>query len=549
MGKKGKRKAQQNHSGPCCSEGCGDHFLDKDVLTACQQIFELVSCDTPVLPAKQWEDHLKLRKLVEVIREKQTDLLMFEKSDHSRQDNITNFIEWFKKNGGEADQVEIDDFGKQGLGLKAVTDIKSGELFATIPRKLLMSAETARNSELGPLIAKDNILRVMQNACLVLHVYSEKLKGNSFWKPYLDILPTSYSTVLYFSIEEMQELKGSPAFGEALKLYRNIARQYAYLYQRVHQVCPETANLPLRNNFTFDNHRWAVSTVITRQNKIPSTTGEPTLALIPMWDMCNHCNGTITTGYEKADESCKSLSMKDFSVGEQVCIFYGERSNADLLVHNGFVYEDNSHDRVGIQLGVSKSDPLYRMKETLLTAMGMTASSHSYAVLCGSEPFSPELVAFLRVFAMNEDELKEWLEKGNKASCELKNLSQILSPVCTQETESKCWQFLETRLSLLLGQYKTSEQEECELLASEEISYHKKLCIQLKRSERKVLQNALKFAAVLKNKNVQAQPSDMRAQKGNLNVDIKDTSPKNMNGSIGIDETSAAVDQLDIEGE
>ena len=53
-----------------------------------------------------------------------SDLLMFEKSDHSRQDNVTNFIEWFKKNGGEADQVEIDDFGKQGLGLKAVTDIK-----------------------------------------------------------------------------------------------------------------------------------------------------------------------------------------------------------------------------------------------------------------------------------------------------------------------------------------------------------------------------------------------------------------------------------------
>ena len=46
MGKKGKRKAQQNHSGPCCSEGCGDHFLDKDVLTACQRIFERKSMTT-----------------------------------------------------------------------------------------------------------------------------------------------------------------------------------------------------------------------------------------------------------------------------------------------------------------------------------------------------------------------------------------------------------------------------------------------------------------------------------------------------------------------
>ena len=74
-----------------------------------------------------------------------------------------------------------------------------------------------------------------------------------------------------------------------------------------------------------------------------------------------------------AEDSCKSLTVKDFMVGEQVCIFYGERSNADLLVHNGFVFEDNVHDRVGIQLGVSKSDPLYHMKDRLLTAMGMTA--------------------------------------------------------------------------------------------------------------------------------------------------------------------------------
>ena len=42
----------------------------------------------------------------------------------------------------------------------------------------------------APFIEKDNILRVMQNACLVLHVYSEKLKKNSFWKPYLGILYT-----------------------------------------------------------------------------------------------------------------------------------------------------------------------------------------------------------------------------------------------------------------------------------------------------------------------------------------------------------------------
>ena len=73
------------------------------------------------------------------------------------------------------------------------------------------------------------------------------------------------------------------------------------------------------------------------------------------------------------EDSCKSLSVKDFKAGDQVCIFYGERSNAELLVHNGFVFDDNIHDKVLIQLGVSRSDALYQMKDKLLTSLEMTA--------------------------------------------------------------------------------------------------------------------------------------------------------------------------------
>ena len=40
MGKKSKRRGQQSYAGPCCSEACGDCGVDKDVLVACQKIFE-----------------------------------------------------------------------------------------------------------------------------------------------------------------------------------------------------------------------------------------------------------------------------------------------------------------------------------------------------------------------------------------------------------------------------------------------------------------------------------------------------------------------------
>lgn len=41
--------------------------------------------------------------------------------------------------------------------------------------------------------------------------------------------------------------------------------------------------------------RWAVSSVMTRQNQIPLEDGSGlTLALIPLWDMCNHTNGLVS---------------------------------------------------------------------------------------------------------------------------------------------------------------------------------------------------------------------------------------------------------------
>lgn len=54
------------------------------------------------------------------------------------------------------------------------------------------------------------------------------------------------------------------------------------------------------------------------------------------------------------------------------------------------------------------------------------------------------------------DELKEWLMKANEDTSELKKLSEKEIFV-KEETENKGWQFLETRLSLLLKQYKNTD--------------------------------------------------------------------------------------------
>lgn len=82
---------------------------------------------------------------------------------------------------------------------------------------------------------------------------------------------------------------------------------------------------------------------MTRQNLIPIVTSaidgdnvpitKP--ALIPFWDMANHANGHITTTYNLEQRQVESLAMSNFKKGEQIFIYYGNRNNTDLLVHNG----------------------------------------------------------------------------------------------------------------------------------------------------------------------------------------------------------------------
>lgn len=97
----------------------------------------------------------------------------------------------------------------------------------------------------------------------------------------------------------------------------------------------------------FDS--WAASTVMTRQNRIPidliDETAEegdssdlgPRPVLIPLWDMANHINGQITTGYNEELQQVESQTLKPFAKGEQIFMHYGNRTNADFLVHNGYV--------------------------------------------------------------------------------------------------------------------------------------------------------------------------------------------------------------------
>lgn len=488
MGKKSKKKQEKSSGSPVPS---AQKEMSKEekrgVMDTVKELLEV--CSNPVNPSgsKEIDDYLKIKALVDKLSTMQAG---YSSPPIERQKNTQQFMDWLQSNGIDTSLVEITSFPGCGYGLQAKADLKEADPFLTVPRKVMMTTVSADASVLGTLIAEDKMLQAMPSIVLALHLLCERKTEDSFWKPYINVLPDTYCTPLYFTEDEIKLLKGSPVQTDCFNQLKNISRQYAYLY-RLLQNLPATSEIPIKDSFTFDDYRWAVSTVMTRQNQIPTPDGNKiTFGLIPLWDMCNHCNGTITTDFNLETDCSECYALRDFKAGEQINIFYGARSNAELLVHSGFVYPENDMDRTAIKLGISKSDSLYDRKAKLLTTLGL-APSRNFYIYVGAVPVDPHLISFLRVFNMTEDELSCY-NCDSLSEEEIEKLGDLNTPI-NVDNEEKVWKFLETRLSLLLRAYDTSVEEDDKLLQEADISPPKMFIVQLRRCEKVILQNAVLF--------------------------------------------------------
>merc|ERR1719336_2193444 len=248
----------------------------------------------PSSPAKLWEEYKEISSLVEKIREIE--------GGHSMCRTLPD-------RKASINGVDVADYGPHGLGLRVTKELKQGEEVIRVPQKAMMSVDTAKASSIGTLIEKDPLLQTMPNVVLAVHLLIERNSPASIWEPYINTLPHSYTTVLYYSNDQFEQLKGSPALEDALKQYKFVARQYAYFYRLF-------ANTLLKDYLTYNEYRWAVSTVMTRQNLVPGReeTDTSVNTLIPLWDLANHDNGVLSTDYDPSAPATLCLAHKDFQL-------------------------------------------------------------------------------------------------------------------------------------------------------------------------------------------------------------------------------------------
>lgn len=157
-------------------------------------------------PTEQWNHYLEIHSLLERVRSIESEISVI-KRNTKRSGAIEEFIKWCKNNGAQFDGIKISEFPGYEYGLEALKDFKENDIFITIPDKIVFAFEKA--SPKIRLAAKMvSLIASMPNISLAFFLMVERLTLNSFWRPYFDILPDRYSTVMYFTPAELQELKG-----------------------------------------------------------------------------------------------------------------------------------------------------------------------------------------------------------------------------------------------------------------------------------------------------------------------------------------------------
>ncbi|KAH8551536.1 hypothetical protein BGW37DRAFT_513309 [Umbelopsis sp. PMI_123] len=356
-------------------------------------------------------------------------------------DASEHFIEWLKVNDATvSDSLAIKDYRseKAGRGVVATKDIKKDELLFSLPRKVLLSEET---SQLATLPGMKEILNSLEGwAPLILCLMYECKLENSFWKPYLDILPNTFDTPMFWDDKDLDELVGT---GVPDKIGREDAENmFKDIIQPIIQGHPDVFNENVHNLELFHIcgsliMAYSFHDELTPKASKNASAGEKKedaeedadsddddeeedqqgiIAMVPMADMLNHRTGFNNARLFHEPQALQMRAIKDIKAEEQVYNTYGDLCNADLLRKYGFVDNPNDYDIVEISGDLVRdvscpADVTEEEKDAKVTFLLEEDVLDDYFVIEKNGDIPIELLASVQVFMMSSQEFAIALKK------------------------------------------------------------------------------------------------------------------------------------------
>ena len=258
---------------------------------------------------------------------------------------------------------------------------------ARVPARLAITAAAAeQHPTLGPtfkeMLENDDIDERM--AVMLLLIVERRRGDKSPIKPYLDALPSSFRTPLFYDPEEMDGLRGTNLHAAVAAQREQLAnvlrvhvrpaasRLFAALRETPSPDAVASGRSPRRDRFGFgvvgervdarsvstEEFLWAYACFWSRALSLP-LSDHPTRsgieAIVPGIDFANHSSSrpnarwatTRVDGETVIELLCEPGNVPE--PGREILISYGDKSNEELLFVHGFAERDNPRDALVLQ--------------------------------------------------------------------------------------------------------------------------------------------------------------------------------------------------------
>lgn len=240
---------------------------------------------------------------------------------------------------------------------------------------------TETKAEICPPITQvlanpDLRLKFHEDDLLAIFLLIERSKSDSRWNHYINILPTEFHNLLYWTEEELQELCGSNIFTIATQLRVQVIQDHVTL-QPVFDSILSSLSLP-QDVFSLENYQWALSIIWSRALHL-EVEGKRQKVLVPFLDLLNH--SPLANERHYVDRDSVVVAVRDeYQIGMQVFINYGPFPNHCLLRLYGCVIEENPFDSVDLYVPMHPLAPMYDVKSAILERHGVNHHEDPFKV-------------------------------------------------------------------------------------------------------------------------------------------------------------------------
>ncbi|KAI8301372.1 hypothetical protein K4K61_008924 [Colletotrichum sp. SAR11_59] len=428
------------------------------------------------------------------------------------------FLAWFKSLPGATfhNDIEIVD-------LLATKDIPAETTLFTIPRRSIINVETSELPKKIPQVftGNDGDDEDMENepldswGSLILVMIYEFLQGAaSPWKPYFEVLPEKFDTLMFWESSDLEHLKGSAVLSkigkeEADEMFRSrilsvIAANPAVFYPEGSSTLGEAELLQLAHRmgsiimaYAFDLDNEEEPEQEEDDEWIEDRDGKTMLGMVPMADILN-ADAEFNTHVNHGDDELTVTALRPIPAGEEILNYYGPHPNSELLRRYGYVTPKHSrYDVVEIpwdlvQASVSEhlkiGDDVWKQVEEYVDPEELED-----VFVLERESGEPDSEGQFRTVAEVREISAEFEEQLKAVLKAIKKINGDLIPDKRKRDEVFHAVIVST-LQKILSQYPTSTQEDEALLATSDLTTRQRMAIHVRLGEKKLLKEALEFA-------------------------------------------------------